>query len=273
MRNLLFLICLAYSFASAATCTELYFAAQTWVHLESEANILPDSSYFVEKFSSATKPNNEWTHKYHWSNGNLDSIVIDFKKEGVAPRVQRFYKRTDVSEVIGKDNEIILNKSTSGDTIIYDQTMFTDGEQSSIDFIKIAPEFAEFRSNDKDLDRLYFSGDTLVHEMIFNYNTDKESYDYSFIVPEPTNPKKCLEYMVSSRNSSIENPDYTYETFDTEKGYLLKVEASKGTYDRDFYFIDNLKQGTTSLQKRATSKVISPKVRYFDFLGRYRYAK
>ena len=65
----------------------------------------------------------------------------------------------------------------------------------------------------------------------------------------------------------------TIEIINTDNGYMLKYleESSTGYYLREFFFVKD--EGTTAIQKRRAPAKISPKARYFDLLGRYKYTR
>lgn len=64
----------------------------------------------------------------------------------------------------------------------------------------------------------------------------------------------------------------TIEIINTDNGYMLKYleESSTGYYLREYFFVN---PGTTAIRKQRPAVKISPKARYFDLLGRYKYTK
>lgn len=65
----------------------------------------------------------------------------------------------------------------------------------------------------------------------------------------------------------------TIEIINTDNGYMLKFlkESSTGYYLREFFFVKD--EGTTAIRKRRAQAKVSPKARYFDLLGRYKYTR
>ena len=64
----------------------------------------------------------------------------------------------------------------------------------------------------------------------------------------------------------------TIEIINTDNGYMLKFleESSAGYYLREFFFVN---PSNTAIRKQRPAAKISPKARYFDLLGRYKFTK
>lgn len=228
-----------------------------------------DSSYFLDRGDNA------WSHKYYWSEGKLDSMVYDPMEDGESPKVFYFYWDTDKSSLKGIGAEQIVIKEVSGDTIIYRQeyysagkledsvtTKITKGRTTSLAYSKGTKEWT--------LTETYLSNDTLYHKDIYGYNSDDERPHTEFIVADPESDTKCLEYEIAEDTPRIiENIEY----IETEKGFMLKYLQGSGenTYLREFFFVKN--ESTTSIQKRRAQVNVSPKARYFDLLGRYKFTR
>jgi hypothetical protein len=56
-----------------------------------------------------------------------------------------------------------------------------------------------------------------------------------------------------------------------EKGFSIQYTYEDNSYNREYFFIK--KDNTTSLRKTLKPIKISPKARYFDLLGRYKFSK
>ena len=120
------------------------------------------------------------------------------------------------------------------------------------------------------LTETYLSNDTLYHKAIYGYNSDDERPHTEFVVADPESDTKCLEYEITEGTPRIvETIDYA----ETEKGFVLSYLQGSGenAYLRKFFFIKT--EGTTSLRKTLKPVKISPKARYFDLLGRYKFSK
>ena len=66
----------------------------------------------------------------------------------------------------------------------------------------------------------------------------------------------------------------TIEIINTDNGYMLKYleESSTGYYLREFFFV-KAKEEPTGIRKLRPAVRISPKARYFDLLGRYKFTR
>ena len=64
----------------------------------------------------------------------------------------------------------------------------------------------------------------------------------------------------------------TIEVINTDNDYMLKYleESSTGYYLRELFFVN---PGTTAIRKQRPAVKISPKARYFDLLGRYKFSR
>jgi hypothetical protein len=109
----------------------------------------------------------------------------------------------------------------------------------------------------------FFRNDTLVMNYTTNYSPDvfpKEQLTY--YVEDPSDDFKCYEYENDSLTLTL-----VYQK--TDNGFSLK--ANQGTSLKEIFFVDP--NNTTAIRKQRPAAKISPKARYFDLLGRYRFTK
>lgn len=273
MKKILFCLMLLAGFAAANTCTDL--VVNNNESFFTFANVHRDSSYFLEN------GNNAWSHKYFWSDGKLDSLRFDPMRESESPSVEYIYWNADQTALTGKNSEIIITQRKSGDTIIYTQKDFYIGElEDSVTYKKIDGHIYSLNytpggpdwSDIWNFSDFYLSNDTAFYERIYDYYTDNPRHNTQFIVGDPENDLKCLEYEI------IENEPKLRETIElvyTENGFMFKYLRGSGenSYLREFFFVNN-EEGTTGLRNKQRPAVkISPKARYFDLLGRYKFSK
>lgn len=272
MKNFLFSLLLLAGFAAANTCTDLI--ANNNDSFFAYGDVHRDSSYFLEN------GNNAWSHKYFWSDGKLDSLRFDPMRESESPSVEYIYWNADQTALTGKNSEIIITQRKSGDTIIYTQKDFYIGElEDSVTYKKIDGHIYSLNytpggpdwSDIWNFSDFYLSNDTAFYERIYDYYTDNPRHNTQFIVGDPENDLKCLEYEI------IENEPKLRETIElvyTENGFMFKYLRGSGenSYLREFFFVNN-EEGTTGLRKQRPAVKISPKARYFDLLGRYKFSK
>ena len=98
-------------------------------------------------------------------------------------------------------------------------------------------------------------------------NIKKDSvYKYStFDIADPSDDFKCYEY----ENGNEKGIPILYKP--NEKGFSIQYTYEDNSYNREYFFIK--KDNTTSIRKTLKPVKISPKVRYFDLLGRYKFSK
>lgn len=271
MKNFLFCLLLLTGFACADSCIDLIAKSQT---LAEQKGTVQDSSYFLEHGSN--HEDNEWTHKYHWSDGKLDSIVYDSKEEGEAPEIIYFYWNVDESALRGKGAEQIYTQLPSSDTVAYTLRRYHNGNLSDSSTVKVKDSLHTTLSysisvKEWTLEESYSRNDTLFHHSVYGYGSDKERPYTTFIVADPENEKKCLEYELSEDNPKLAE---TIEVVDTENGFMLKYLQGNDEfyYLREFFFVKD-KEETTGIRKQRPAVKISPRAKYFDLLGRYKYSK
>ena len=262
-------------FAAANTCTDLV------VNNDSElfsiftfTNVHRDSSYFLEDGDNA------WSNKYFWSDGKLDSMRTDHMRESESPSVMHIYWNVDQTALTGKSSEIIITQKNSGDTIIYTQKNFYDGEfKNSFTYKKIDGHIYSLRHIPGSPDRgdnwtfydTYLSNDTVYHKKINDYYTENPRYDTQFIVGDPDNALKCFEYEENENEPKLLE---TVELVYTENGFMFRYNKSSEDYSylREFFFVYD-EEGPTGIRKQRPAAKISPKARYFDLLGRYKFTR
>lgn len=243
--------------SSANTCTEAMFGGNSFV-LQDKARI--DSSYFNER-------GNEWTHKYIYNeNGQLEQMLFDSKEEGSKAEVLYFYYDTTETALKNKDSEYIILNCNTQDTLCIRQKVYYDGTFQGEQISKRTTNYASsetIESSTHWFTERILKNDTLFEIEYFDYNTDSVRKNQNLIVADSTDDFKCFEYRGDDNTIS----SMTYKP--NEKGYSISIE--EGTYLREFFFIKN--EGTTSIRKTVKPVKISPKARYFDLLGRYKFTK
>ena len=105
--------------------------------------------------------------------------------------------------------------------------------------------------------------DSVIQKRYFDYNTNSVRTSQKIYAADPNNDNKCYEY---DDDGQI---NYTLLYKPNEKGYSVSVESED--YFREFFFIKT--EETTSICKTLKPVKFSPKARYFDLLGRYKFSK
>lgn len=269
MKKLLLFIFIASVYSNAITCTEAVFAFYSTKVYDNLGKIRQDSSYFREYDT------NVWTHKFYWTNGQLDSMLFD-SKEGDPAKVLKYHIQTNENDLLGKDYEIIYSKETSGDTVIYKQKRYYNGQFEDFETIKMFENYIEALKEDcdgnKNFSKIYFSADTLIQEETFDYESPEARSSYHFFIPNPNDESKCSEFESDTKTFSKDDLSYELSSSEIGNGFVVKIESE--TYYREFYFIDGAKvDGTSSLKNRGIERIQKRTSRSFDALGRTGNAK
>ena len=266
MRFILFGIMLLANFAAANTCTEAVFKLSKGSLDIKKGEAYHDSSYFMENYYKE----NPWSHKLYYTNGKLDSLVMD-PMDGESLRITHYYWNIDETKLSGKGSEFVIFQETSGDTIVLKEKIYSDGEFESSTIVKITDSYiSALDEQDHSFQEFFFSNDTLFEKYVFDYDSKNPRPEISFTVGDSTNELKCYEYKMEDDKPELYE---TIEIINTDNGYMLKFlkESSTGYYLREFFFVKD--EGTTAIQKRRAPAKVSPKARYFDLLGRYKYTR
>ena len=266
MKKILFSLMILAIYASANTCTEAVFKLSKGSLDISKDEAYHDSSYFMENYYKE----NPWSHKIYYTNGKIDSLVMDPMEEGEPLRVTHYYWNADETKLSCKGSEIIILQETLGDTVILNQKSYSNGEFGSSYTAKITESYMSTLNNlYNSFEEIFFSHDTLFEKNIYDYNSENPRSEIRFTVGDSTNELKCYEYRMEDGKLELYE---TIEIFNTNNGYMLKYleESSVGYYLREFFFVN---PGTTAIQKHREPVNVSPKARYFDLLGRYKFSK
>lgn len=267
MKQILFCLLLWAGFAAANTCTEAVLKLYKGSLDIKKGEAYHDSSYFMENYYKE----NPWSHKRYYTNGKPDSLVMD-PMDGESLRITHYYWNIDETKLSGKGSELVFFQEASGDTIVLKEKIYSDGEFESSTIVKITDSYiSTLDEQDHSFQELFFSNDTLFEKNVFDYDSENSRPEIFFTVGDSTNELKCYEYRMEDDNPELYE---TIEIINTDNGYMLKFleESSTGYYLREFFFVKD-EEGTTGLRKQRPAVKISPKARYFDLLGRYKYTR
>lgn len=244
------------SVASANKCTDAMFGGNSFI-LQDMARI--DSSYFNER-------GNEWTHKYIYNeNGRLEQMLFD-SKEGSKTEVLYFYYDTTEIALKNRGSEYIILNSNTQDTMCIRLKNYYDGAFQGEQISKRTSNYASsetIESSTHWFSERILKNDTLFEIEYFDYNTDSVRTSQKIYAADPNNDNKCYEY---DDDGQI---NYTLLYKPNEKGYSVSVESED--YFREFFFVKT--EETTSIRKTLKPVKFSPRARYFDLLGRYKFSK
>ncbi|WP_407450829.1 hypothetical protein [Fibrobacter sp.] len=273
MKKILFSLMILAIYASANTCTEAVFEIS-----KPSLYIPKDKPHIDSVFSSQTlkvsdtlEYAQEIFKKRIYNNGYLekeiDGYVGDINYE-YAETYYYIYSK-DESVLSGNGIEILFSDSTSGDTSIWHLKFSYNGSFEQEDYYKVTNSYIANLSYSLDhkpleyLTEFFFRNDTLVEK-----NTDNNSHGYeqktefTYFVEDPKDDKKCYKY---ENDSLIDTLVYHPK----ENGYSIVLSHEKAF--REIFMI--YPTGTTAIHQRRAPVKISPKARYFDLLGRYKFTK
>ena len=269
MKNFLFCLMLLAGFAAANTCTQAWFNAQT--HFLSTPQNTPylDSVYsaYLYRFSDSTDIREERYVKLSYSNGYLEKIINGYVGdiENILTEVDHIHVSKDESVLSKEGLEGLISDSTVGDTTFWVRKHYVDGELDQAMFYKETEFFSSCMDSTFDYYSEYISrNDSLIYIHIDNYSSEaKRKTEYVYIIEDPADDLKCYEYS----NDSLEHV-MVYNK--NEKGFSVKV-FENDIVVQELFFVDP--NNTTAIRKLRPAVKISPKARYFDLLGRYKFTK
>ncbi len=266
MKNFLFCLMLLAGFATANTCTETIFKYTRGSLLANPKEAYHDSSYFLENYGHK----NEWSHKLFYTDGKIDSLVFNPMEDDDSIHVSYFYWNLDESALKGSISESIITQETSGDTVIFTEKQYSKGTLEGARITKIHSYISSYTYEYDSFEEIFFSNDTLYDKRLFDYSKDTPRPEITFIIGDPSNDFKCYEYEIRDEETLLRE---TIEYIKTDNGYKLKYlqESSAGYYLREFFMV--YPSATTAIRKQRSAVKISPKARYFDLLGRYKFTK
>ena len=183
MKKVIFSLLFLVSFAAANTCTKAVFKYTNGSLDITQDKAYHDSSYFVENYGQK----NEWSHKIYYTNGKIDSLVMDPMEDGENLRITHYYWNSD-EKISGKGSEMVIFQETSGDTIILNEKAYSNGEFGGSYTAKMTDSYmSTLNSQYNSFTELYFSNDTLFEKRINDYGTDNPRPEIRFTIGDSTN--------------------------------------------------------------------------------------
>ena len=194
----------------------------------------------------------------------------------------RFYLTADESVLTRHGRELLLSDSVAGDTVYFFQKMFNDGELVQTVTHKLTDLYAaeddyDPTSGNRTFAEYFFRNDTLVSRTVYDYAFATPGTATFYYVGVSGDDNKCAEY----RGDSLTN-NLTYK----KQATGFSVAIFNDTYLREFVMEvpethttavrkqdDARKPREQSAQGKRRPAKISPRARYFDLLGRYRFSK
>ena len=150
---------------------------------------------------------------------------------------------------------------------MYNVRTYYNGEFEYTQTIRIASNYLSEEiadSTSSELHEMYFKNDSIIEIGTENYNTDSSKTKQRFYVANLNDDYKCEQYDDEGNLQS----SLSYKP--SENGYSLK--QSEGDDYTEIYVM-SVEQNTTTIRKTLKPVKISPKARYFDLLGRYKFIR
>lgn len=267
MKKILFCLMLLAGFAAANTCTQAWFNAQT--HFLSTPQNTPylDSVYSAYLNRSLDSIREERYVKLSYNNGYLEKIINGYVGEivNIYLDVDYIHVSKDESVLSKKGLEGLISDSTVGDTTFWVRKHYINGKLDQAMFYKETEFFSSCMDSTFDYYYEYLSrNDSLIYIYIDNYSSEADrEIEYAYIIEDPADDLKCYEYS----NDSL---DHVMVYNKNEKGFSVKV-FKNDIVVQELFFVDP--NSTTAIRKQRPTVKISPKARYFDLLGRYKFSK
>lgn len=245
--------------ALANTCTDAYFNTQAHAVFDQESNLRLDSIFYSHSEAG-------WKgKKYFYNESLIEKVMVDFRQNSMPPAYWIFYRDTNETVLTKTGYEYIDSSYKKKDTLFQHLKTYYQGEFEYTQIIRITKNY--YSNQDSISSRffeLFLKQDSIIEIKNFNYNTDSSSVEKTFYVADINDDNKCYGY------DEQQNLLHTFTYSPTENGFSLKQD------DDDNYieiFVINEEQNTTSLRKTRKPIKYSPRARYFDLLGRYKFSK
>ena len=270
MKKVIFSLLFLVSFAAANTCTQAWFNSQA--HFLSNKQNTPylDSVYTLEVMRESDSIEIQYGRysKPSYNNGYLEKITNGYVEdiENLLTSIDYIYASKDESVLSKKGNEGLISDSTVGDTTFWVRKHYHNGTLNQAMFYKETESFIScIDSTFDDYTEIFFRNDSLISISIENYSSEaKRKTEYAYVIDDPNDDLKCYEYS----NDSL---DHVMVYNKNEIGFSIKV-FENDIIVQELFFV-NPENPTTAIRKRHAPVKISPKARYFDLLGRYKYSK
>ena len=262
IRKSLFLISFAMLALNTATfankCTDVAFS------MNANPNISIDPNFHIDSIYTKSS-----TQKFIYAN----SKVAEVHEKGEKEQILYIYHDVDKSSLKNTGSEYILNKCEAQDTLCYVQTIYQDGElfdgsltvKATHDYISQEIEQPDYHQ----LTEFILKPDTLIYkdesyERYLGYKVSLKTSTMLYVA-DSSDDTKCSLYINEKNYATLSyNPN--------EKGFSISMTV--GDLDHpsaEYFFIETSKK--SSLRKTVKPVKISPKARYFDLLGRFKFTK
>lgn len=252
MKKILFCLLAAMQYASANSCTGLYFQILSHLYLKPNAEFQLDS-LSIPGVGSV---------KYSYAEGKLDNYQSTSYQDNSTTEY-KYYWNQDPNKLTKTGYEYLMKDSSSADTTYISEDFYgfgTLGQQRSIKLtsnsMHLVTKSLDF--NTSEYSEVILTGDSIVHTTY--KGADKESGIHSTTVyVSDSSDTQCYE--ISSKGDTVSAITYS----SSENNYTLKIQSDEFT---TYYYFTYTKQETTAIRKKGIRASVLPKSRSFDLLGR-----
>ena len=251
--------------ASANNCTEAIIQRAMAPFYNAGRGYRIDSSYSkVRSYESA--------YKYVYEDDKPVEMHINTKTDDEETDVVYFYYDIDDSTLKKDDDEesfieeYIISKCEAGDTLCYEEKYYSNGHLWGKKSIKIMPNYAitlTLMGSGVWYEEYFMYSDSIIINRYIDYYPESDREWQIIYGADPDDKNKCYQYDADGKIDS------TFSYKPNEKGFSISVEGE--TYFKEFFFLKN--EEPLFIQKHRVPVKISPKARYFDLLGRYKFTK
>lgn len=242
--------------APANTCTDAWFDIFNSTYFTAVRDVYLDSTFSKDD-------RDEVTTKYLYENGKpVQTHTVTTYTNNTLDSYNYIYYDVDESALKNIENEHINSIYKTSDTTFYQTKSYHEGEYLGTRTIKATSNYIQAESNN-DVVEIFLFQDSIAENMYIYYGTDSARTIQAFIVADPDDDFKC-----NQKNDAGETETVIFYK-PNESGFSLSYQLK--TRFNEYFFIES--QKTTSIRKTLKPVNISPKARYFDLLGRYKFTK
>lgn len=252
MKKILFCLLAAMQYASANSCTGLYFQILSNLYLKPNAEFQLDSLSLPGVGSM----------KYSYAEGRLDNYQSTSYQDNSTTEY-KYYWNQDPNKLTKTGYEYLMKDSSSADTTYIFEDFYGFGTLGQQRSIKLTANAAQILTKSLDFgtseySEIILAGDSIVHTTY--KGADKESGIRSTdVYVSDSSDSKCYE--TSSEGDTVSTITYA----SSENNYTLKIQSDEFT---TYYYFTYTKQETTAIRKKLFRTPPLPKNRSFDLLGR-----
>ena len=252
MKKFLFCLLAALQYASANSCTGLYFQILSNLYLK------PNAEFQLDSLSTPKAA----LIKYFYSNGKLEyNQTYSYLDNSTTE--SKYYWNQDPNKLTKTGYEYLMKDSSSADTTYISEDFYGFGTLGQQRSIKLTANAAQILTKSLDFgtseySEIILTGDSIVHTTY--KGADKESGIRSTdVYVSDSSDSKCYE--TSSEGDTVSTITYA----SSENNYTLKIQSDEFT---TYYYFTYTKQETTAIRKKGIRASVLPKSRSFDLLGR-----